>query len=529
MTENGSGSKSSLLMSFVKMYGTLPLHGITAIPGKISGALMLADAIEDAVPLIHGPVGCAFQRKVNPFKPHSPFYTTPCTNMNDTDVVYGGEEKLEQGIRETYERYHPNLILVITTCPSDLIGDDAEAVTREVSSEVGCDVVYSTGDFVGRSKPVGYQDAFYAITDQMLCNGTDNGDLKRNEGSVNIVTFPIHGAGIKVAEMASVFNDMEIGVNKVCFDHTRVEDLYELPKADLNITDYPMQWAKLMDERSDVGCYEILGWGRYNEEKDPELLSPYGISGSSRVFMEIAEMMGKDGVAEEVIGRRRSDAEERLSKARKGLDGVKIAAIGGLHGVGLNLFKDAGVDVSVLICRTQIMEGRLTDGAINEIVDMNMNLAEICDFDPETLVNPTIEEEIKAIRRSETDLVIAPSTNAHLYNREGVRTFDPTGFMIHHQRVGFECPIELCRMLKAALKTPQRRTPLLSMLQHDSQMHGLTPHWAKLSRAFSLLRADTIGDGLGVEVGDEVGAGVDVELDVEVDADIGRVEGGFDR
>ncbi len=511
MADNESGSRSSFLTSFVKAYGTLPLHGITAIPGKISGALMLTDAIEDAVPLIHGPVGCAFQRKVNPFKPHSPFYTTPCTNLNDTDVVYGGEEKLEQGIKETYQRYHPNLIMVITTCPSDLIGDDVEAVTRDVSSEVGCDVVYSTGDFVGRSKPVGYQDAFYAITDQMLCNGDGNGDPERNEGSVNIVTFPIHGAGIKVAEMASVLGDMEIGVNKVCFDHTRVEDLYDLPKADLNITDFPMQWAKLMDERSDVGCYEILGWGRYSEEKDPELLSPYGIGGSSRVFREIAEMMGKDGKAEEVIRRRRKEAEERLSKVRKDLKGVKIAALGGLHGVGLNLFKDAGVDVSVLICRTQIMESRLTEEAIKEIVDMNMNLAEICGFDPEALVNPTIEEEIKVIKRSGTDLVIAPSTSAHLYNREGVRTFDPTSFMIHHQRVGFECPIELCQMLKDALKTPQRRTPLLSMLEHDSQMHNMTPHWAKLSLAFNLLRSDAIGDR------------------VKVDADIGGAEGGFDR
>ena len=491
---------SSFLKSFVKAYSTLPLHTITAILGKIAGALMLTDAIEDALPLIHGPVGCAFQRKVNPFKPHSPFYTTPCTNMNDTDVVYGGEEKLEQGIKETYQRYHPNLIMVMTTCPSDLIGDDVEAVTKEVSSEVGCDVVYSTGDFVGRSKPVGYQDAFYAITDQILCNGDGNGDLEHNEGSVNIVTFPIHGAGIKVAEMASVLGDMEIGVNKVCFDHTLVKDLYDLPKADLNIIDYPMAWAKLMEERSEVGCYEILGWSRYSDEKDPELFSPYGIGGSSRVFMEIAEMMGKDGVAEEVITRRRKDAEERLSTARKDLEGIKVAAIGGLHGVGLNLFKEAGVDVSVLICRTQILESRLTDEAIKEIVDLNMNLAEMCGFDPEPLVNPTIEEEIKAIKRSGTDLVVAPSTSAHLYNREGIRTFDPTSFVIQHQRIGFECPIELCQMLKAALKTPQKRTPLLSMLQHDSQMHNLTPHWANLSRAFNLLRADTIGDGAGMEI-----------------------------
>jgi nitrogenase molybdenum-iron protein alpha/beta subunit len=83
--------------TIISAYSTLPLHGITAIPGKISGALLVIDAIEDAVPLIHGPIGCAFQRKINPFKPYSPFYETPCTNMNDVDVVYGGEDKLSQG------------------------------------------------------------------------------------------------------------------------------------------------------------------------------------------------------------------------------------------------------------------------------------------------------------------------------------------------------------------------------------------------------------------------------------------------
>ena len=40
---------SSFLTSFVKTYSTVPLHEITAIHGKISGALMVADAIEDAV------------------------------------------------------------------------------------------------------------------------------------------------------------------------------------------------------------------------------------------------------------------------------------------------------------------------------------------------------------------------------------------------------------------------------------------------------------------------------------------------
>lgn len=86
--------------------------------------------------------------------------------------------------------------------------------------------------------------------------------MDKNGGSVNIVTFPIHGAGLKVAEMASMLSEMGIKINKVCFDHTTVKDLYELPKAELTITDYPMAWARLMKERFDVDHYEILAWDR---------------------------------------------------------------------------------------------------------------------------------------------------------------------------------------------------------------------------------------------------------------------------
>ena len=254
------------LRPLIRAY-SLPLHGMTAIPGKISGALMVANSIEDAVPLIHGPIGCAFQRKINPFRPYLTFYDTPCTDMNDIEVVYGGEDKLSLGIKETYEKYHPNLIVVITTCPSDLIGDDFRAVVEETKAkgDVGCDVVYTAGDFVGKSKPIGQQDTLYAITDQMLCNGIEKEEIERNEGSVNIFTYQVHGIGSRVAEMASILAEMGIKINKIFFDNTTVKDLYELQKAALTITNSPMVWTKLMKERFGVDHYEIMAFERYKK------------------------------------------------------------------------------------------------------------------------------------------------------------------------------------------------------------------------------------------------------------------------
>ncbi len=485
------------LRPLISAYSTLPLHGMTAIPGKISGALMVINSIVDAVPLIHGTIGCAFQRKINPFRPYSPFYETPCTDMNDVDVVYGGEDKLSLGIKETYEKYHPNLIVVITTCPSDLIGDDFKAVVEETKAkgDAGCDIIYTTGDFV-KSKPVGYQDTLYAIADQMLCNGIEREEIEKNDGSVNIITFPIHGAGLRVAEMASILSEMGIKINKICFDHTTVKDLYDLPKADLTITDYPMDWARLMKKRFGVDHYEVLAWDRYtkNLEKNPELLSPYGIEGSARVLMEIAQRLGKEGEAEEVIARRKKDASERLSKVKKGLEDKKVAIMGGIHGIGMTLLRDVGMKASVIIYKTQALERRLTSEAINEMLDINVGLARKYGSDPEVLVNPTIEEEIKAIKETGTDLVISPSSAAHKYNKEGIKTFNPMGFMLRHQRIGFEAPIELARMLKEALKNPQRRNPLLSMLEYDPYRTNLTPHWAALADMFGTLRQGAVGD-----------------------------------
>jgi len=104
MMHEGTNGEAGFLRPLINAYSSLPLHGITAIPGKVSGALMVAEAIVDAVPLIHGPIGCSFQRKLNPFRPYLPFYETPCTDMNDLEVVYGGGDKLRMGIQGTFEK-----------------------------------------------------------------------------------------------------------------------------------------------------------------------------------------------------------------------------------------------------------------------------------------------------------------------------------------------------------------------------------------------------------------------------------------
>lgn len=494
MTVSGKG----FLRPLVAAYSTLPLHGRTGIPGKIAGALWVASAIRGCVPLIHGPIGCSFQRKVNPFAPYLMFYETPCTDMDDVDVVYGGEDKLRLAIKETYERYHPDLIMVITTCASDMIGDDVRAIVDDVKAKriVGCEVIYTTGDLTGKkARSVGVQDALYAIADQMLCNCVERGaDTGRVEGSVNIVTLPIHSPGLRVAEMVSTLREMGVKVNKVCFYNTTVKDLYELPRAALNVIDYPMEWARLMKERLGIDYYALTRW----DVVDPELTCPYGVEGSARVFMEIAKMVEKEGEAEEVVNRKKKEAMEKLSKVKEGLEGKRVAFVTiGVHdSLMVMALRDMGMKVSAVVFKTRDLERTLSKRAVERLVSVWLEWTRKYSPDAEFLIDPTIEEEIRVLKRAKTDLVIISSVlsaAAHHYNREGMRTFSSSEFT-HRLRVGFKCPVEFAIKLKEALKKPKRRNPLLGMLKYDSYRCTLTPHWAGLADMFRAVREGAVED-----------------------------------
>jgi nitrogenase molybdenum-cofactor synthesis protein NifE len=205
--------------------------------------------------------------------------------------------------------------------------------------------------------------------------------------------------------------------------------------------------------------------------------------------MEIAQRLGKEGEAEEVIARRKTDALERLSKIKTDLEGKKVV------GMSPAMLQDTGMKVSVIISKTHALEKRLTSEAINERLDMSVELARKYGSDPEVLVNPTYEEEIRAIKKTGTDLVISHGAGAYKYNKEGIRTFNLMNFMLYQRRIGFEAPIELAIQLREALKRPVRKkSPLLSMLEYDSHRTNLIPEWAALADMFGTVREAAVGD-----------------------------------
>ena len=104
--------------------------------------------VRDILTITHGPVGCGFyswltrRNQTETPSGDAPNYMPYAymTDMQEDDIVFGGEKKLTAAIREAYEVVKPKAIAIAATCPVGLIGDDIHNVAREMSEELGINV-----------------------------------------------------------------------------------------------------------------------------------------------------------------------------------------------------------------------------------------------------------------------------------------------------------------------------------------------------------------------------------------------------
>jgi nitrogenase molybdenum-iron protein alpha chain len=121
----------------------------------------------DILNITHGPIGCGFYswltRRNQTHAGESGDNFMPyafSTDMEDKDIIFGGEKKLRAAIREAFDIFHPKAIAVFATCPVGLIGDDIHAVTREMKQELGINVfAFSCEGYKGVSQSAGHHIA----------------------------------------------------------------------------------------------------------------------------------------------------------------------------------------------------------------------------------------------------------------------------------------------------------------------------------------------------------------------------------
>jgi nitrogenase molybdenum-iron protein alpha chain len=126
----------------------------------------------DILSITHGPVGCGFyswltrRNQTRPPTLSDENFINYCltTDMQEENIVFGGEKKLKTAVREAFEHFKPKAIAIFSTCPVGLIGDDVHSVAREMKEELGINVFgFSCEGYRGVSQSAGHHIANNAL------------------------------------------------------------------------------------------------------------------------------------------------------------------------------------------------------------------------------------------------------------------------------------------------------------------------------------------------------------------------------
>lgn len=159
----------------------------------------------DIVNITHGPIGCGFyswltrRNQTRPPTDRDDNFMTYCfsTDMQDEDIVFGGEKKLKAAIQEAYDIFKPKAISIFSTCPVGLIGDDVHAVAREMKEKLGINIFgFSCEGYRGVSQSAGHHIANNGIFTHVV--GEDD-TVMEAEYKINLLgEYNIGGDGFEI-------------------------------------------------------------------------------------------------------------------------------------------------------------------------------------------------------------------------------------------------------------------------------------------------------------------------------------------
>jgi len=194
--------------------------------------------VKDMVHITHGPIGCSFYTWGGRRFKSKPENGTGLnfneyvfsTDMQESDIVFGGVNKLKDAIHEAYEMFHPAAIGVYATCPVGLIGDDILAVAATASKEIGIPVhAFSCEGYKGVSQSAGHHIANNTVMTDII----GKGNKEQKKYSINVLGE--YNIGGDAWEMDRVLEKIGYHVNATLTGDATYEKLQNADKADLNL------------------------------------------------------------------------------------------------------------------------------------------------------------------------------------------------------------------------------------------------------------------------------------------------------
>ncbi|MDR2211304.1 MAG: hydrogenase [Spirochaetaceae bacterium] len=257
-------------------------------------------AIPRALPIVHSGPGCV--GKTFGFTSYGAGFqgegyggggTVSCTNTNEQDVVFGGEEKLSRFIEGAFKVLKGDLFVVLSGCTSGIVGDDVVQVASTFARRGRPIVGVETSGFRGNNY-LGHELVVKGIIQDFV----GDPELRVKKGLVNVFSVvpcqnPFWRSDLE--EIKRILTAIGLEVNILFGNESGgVEEWKTIPHAQFNLvlsSWVGLQAAELLKEKYGTPYLHI-----------PYL--PTGAEETSRVLREIGVFAGLDPARVETVIRR---------------------------------------------------------------------------------------------------------------------------------------------------------------------------------------------------------------------------------
>ena len=311
------------------------------------GSRVVLYPIADALHLVHGPVGCA----VYTWDIRGALSSGPelhrlsfSTDLQELDVVFGGEKKLENALLELIGRHNPKAAFVYSTCIVGIIGDDLEAVCKKVSEQTAIPVLPVQSEGFKGNKRAGYEAACNAMA--RLVGTGETSDISKY--SINILgDFNLAG---EIWLIREYFNRIGVEVVANITGDGRVKDIQRAHGASLNVVQCSgatMHLANHMEKSYGIPSIRV---------------SYFGIDDMAEALYDVADHFGDSELAEkarELVREELQTLVPRLDHYRQALSGKRAAIyVGGAFKAFslVKAFRLIGMDVVMVGSQTGTRE-----------------------------------------------------------------------------------------------------------------------------------------------------------------------------
>jgi len=254
----------------------------------------------DILQITHGPIGCGFYSwltRRNQTRPRTADGTNfmpyaMSTDMQEEEIIFGGEKKLKKAIEEAISLFHPKAIGIFSTCPVGLIGDDVHAVAREMEEkypEVNI-FGFSCEGYKGVSQSAGHHIANNKVFSKVV------GQIEQHkEGEYRFNILGEYNIGGDAFEIERIIDRCGMTLHSTFSGNSEYEEFASAHTVDLNVVMCHRSinyMADMMEKRYGIPWFKISFIGAEATAKSLRKIAAY--FGSPELMEKVEKVIAEE-------------------------------------------------------------------------------------------------------------------------------------------------------------------------------------------------------------------------------------------